>query len=224
MDVVHSLTLSIHTLYCQVQVLIPQRGNWPPDPGGGVLLSGVDTGSLPQHLTGASTAQSDPSPDPETHLDPCPQRPPSSSGEVVMNKRGAYLVQMSSPTRATPGQSSPNHPMNSDLKPKSPSPLNELENEFPQRAIPYQDTDIEHMHPEPKHNEYRAVPGPGTTCQLLQCRYKTRSGQVGTRASATDASKEGKHSTPKTGHPIEPSTSTPEVPQHGTPWQAPTPK
>ncbi|MED6259779.1 hypothetical protein ATANTOWER_030891 [Ataeniobius toweri] len=33
MDVVHSLTLPIHTLYSQVQVPIPHRDNQPPDPG-----------------------------------------------------------------------------------------------------------------------------------------------------------------------------------------------
>ncbi|MEQ2316655.1 hypothetical protein AMECASPLE_034660 [Ameca splendens] len=32
MDIVHSLTLPIHTLYSQVQVPIPHRDNQPPDP------------------------------------------------------------------------------------------------------------------------------------------------------------------------------------------------
>ncbi|MED6244875.1 hypothetical protein ATANTOWER_026288 [Ataeniobius toweri] len=40
MDVVHSLTLPIHTLYSQIQVPIPHRGNQPPDPEGGPFPSG----------------------------------------------------------------------------------------------------------------------------------------------------------------------------------------
>ncbi|MEQ2251234.1 hypothetical protein ILYODFUR_008760 [Ilyodon furcidens] len=44
MDVVHSLTLPIHTLYSQVQVPIPHRDNQPPDPGGGHLPSGGGDG------------------------------------------------------------------------------------------------------------------------------------------------------------------------------------
>ncbi|KAK5614232.1 hypothetical protein CRENBAI_006197 [Crenichthys baileyi] len=40
MDVVHSLTLPIHTLYSQVQVPIPHRDNQPLDPGGGPVPCG----------------------------------------------------------------------------------------------------------------------------------------------------------------------------------------
>ncbi|MEQ2312268.1 hypothetical protein AMECASPLE_029168 [Ameca splendens] len=39
MDVIHSLTLPMHTLYSQVQAPVHPRGNQPPDPGGGPLPS-----------------------------------------------------------------------------------------------------------------------------------------------------------------------------------------
>ncbi|MED6264459.1 hypothetical protein CHARACLAT_015177 [Characodon lateralis] len=37
------------TLHLMVQVSIPQRGNQPPDPGGGPLPSWVETCKPPQH-------------------------------------------------------------------------------------------------------------------------------------------------------------------------------
>ncbi|KAK5608094.1 hypothetical protein CRENBAI_004768 [Crenichthys baileyi] len=49
MDVAHSLKFPIHSLYSQVQVLIPQRGNQLPDPGVGPLHSGIETDRPPQH-------------------------------------------------------------------------------------------------------------------------------------------------------------------------------
>ncbi|MEQ2298726.1 hypothetical protein AMECASPLE_008327 [Ameca splendens] len=70
MDIIHSLTLPIHTLYSQVQVPIPHRDNQPPDPGGGPLLSGGGD-RPPQHLNlikaspGSCLNLSNPCPDPD---------------------------------------------------------------------------------------------------------------------------------------------------------------
>ncbi|MED6285858.1 hypothetical protein CHARACLAT_033502 [Characodon lateralis] len=96
MNVVHSLTLPIHTLYSQVQVPISHSDNqtqevvpFPP---------WVETGRPPQHLNlvwaspGSCLNLSNP--------DPSPQPPPSSSGEGAMYKRGVDRVQTSLPTRA----------------------------------------------------------------------------------------------------------------------------
>ncbi|MED6239196.1 hypothetical protein ATANTOWER_003258, partial [Ataeniobius toweri] len=62
-----------------------------------------ETGRPPQHLNlvraspGSCLNLSDRDPDPN----PGPQRPPSSSGEGAMYKRGIYMVQTSPPARAT---------------------------------------------------------------------------------------------------------------------------
>ncbi|MEQ2281642.1 hypothetical protein AMECASPLE_032559 [Ameca splendens] len=120
MDIVHPPTLPIHSLYSQVQVPIPHRDNQPPEPGVGPLPLGVETGRPPQHLNlvwagpGFCLNLSDPGPDPFPHPDPSPQRPPPSSREGPMYKRGVYMVQTSPPTRATTDQNSPNPPMNSN--------------------------------------------------------------------------------------------------------------
>ncbi|MED6251591.1 hypothetical protein ATANTOWER_000189 [Ataeniobius toweri] len=101
MDIVHSLTLPIHTLYSQVQVPMPHRVvPFPPE---------VETGRPPKHLNpgwatvGWCPNLNDPGLDPDPSPDPSPQRPPSSSGEGAMYKRGVYMVQTSQPTRTATG-------------------------------------------------------------------------------------------------------------------------
>ncbi|MEQ2303081.1 hypothetical protein AMECASPLE_013109 [Ameca splendens] len=102
MDVVHSLTLPIHTLYSQVQVLIPHRTASPRTQEVVPFRPGVETGRPPQHLNlvwaspGLCLNLSDPGPDP----DRSPQPPLSSCGEGAMYKRGVYMIQTSPPTRA----------------------------------------------------------------------------------------------------------------------------
>ncbi|MED6284801.1 hypothetical protein CHARACLAT_022687 [Characodon lateralis] len=78
MDVIHSLTLPIHTLYSQVQVLKPHRGNQPPNPGGGPLSSGGETGRPPQHLTGPGLPG----------LVPEPERPQSPTNPILIWRGG----------------------------------------------------------------------------------------------------------------------------------------
>ncbi|MEQ2238991.1 hypothetical protein ILYODFUR_039156 [Ilyodon furcidens] len=49
MDVIHSFTLPMHTLYSQVQAPVPPRGNQPSDPGGSPLPSwGRDRQTAPR--------------------------------------------------------------------------------------------------------------------------------------------------------------------------------
>ncbi|MED6277332.1 hypothetical protein CHARACLAT_012304 [Characodon lateralis] len=75
--------------------------------------------------------------------DPSPQQPPSSSGEGAMYKRGVSLVQTSPPTRAGQDETVPTPPSEFRSQPHEP------QHEFPHRATPNQDTDIEHMPPNP---------------------------------------------------------------------------
>ncbi|MEQ2169699.1 hypothetical protein GOODEAATRI_027945 [Goodea atripinnis] len=77
----------------------PGRKRWSPS------FQDVDrqTASAPVQ-TSAGTA-----PTRNTLAQTSPQRPPSPSKEGTMNKRGVHLVQTSPPTRAIPGQNSPNH-------------------------------------------------------------------------------------------------------------------
>ncbi|MED6249418.1 hypothetical protein ATANTOWER_013755 [Ataeniobius toweri] len=82
MDVIHSFTLPMHTLYSQVQAPVPPRGNQPSDPGGGPLPSwGRDRQTAP-----APPRPGRPRPGPRP--EPSPQQPPSTSGEGAMYKRG----------------------------------------------------------------------------------------------------------------------------------------
>ncbi|KAK5619018.1 hypothetical protein CRENBAI_004093 [Crenichthys baileyi] len=48
MDAIHSIALTIHTLFSEVKAPIPKRGNQPADPGDGPLHSGVETGRPPK--------------------------------------------------------------------------------------------------------------------------------------------------------------------------------
>ncbi|MED6268716.1 hypothetical protein CHARACLAT_025213 [Characodon lateralis] len=98
MDIVHSLTLPIHTLYFQVQVPIPHRGN---DPGGGTLPSrGKDRQTTPAPAqTSAGTTQTratrsqTPSPTPLTPTPvpndphPHPKRGPCTKEGSTWSKR-----------------------------------------------------------------------------------------------------------------------------------------
>ncbi|KAK5617381.1 hypothetical protein CRENBAI_006845, partial [Crenichthys baileyi] len=101
--------------------------------------SGVETGRAPKRLNPSCASPgwcpnlSDPGPD----LDPpprySPQRPPSSSGEGAMYKRGVYMVQTSPPTRAATGLNSSNSSMISDPNPMSPN-VNFLTGQPPTRT------------------------------------------------------------------------------------------
>ncbi|MED6272163.1 hypothetical protein CHARACLAT_027400 [Characodon lateralis] len=97
MDVVHSLTLPIHTLHSQVQVSIPHRDNEPPDPGGSPLPSGGgdrqttpgQPGPMPEterpRVPAPNTVPNDPHPYPERG--PC-------------KKEGSTWSKLAPPTRA----------------------------------------------------------------------------------------------------------------------------
>ncbi|MED6240795.1 hypothetical protein ATANTOWER_028267 [Ataeniobius toweri] len=90
MDVAHSLTIPIHTLYCKVQVQIPQRGNQSPYPGGGPLSSGVETGR--PHQPGLV-----PAPDPANQ-----SQPPINSDLNPMSHPPPKNPNMNLPTGPTP--------------------------------------------------------------------------------------------------------------------------
>ncbi|KAK5606757.1 hypothetical protein CRENBAI_016102 [Crenichthys baileyi] len=152
MDVLHSLTLSMHTLYSKVRAPAAPRGNQPPDQGGGPLPSrGRD------RQTGPDQGGLGPRPEPSPH------QPPSTSGEGAMYKRGVHMAQTSSPTRAAPGRSSPDPPTSSDPDPMSlPPPVSpnmNLAQGHPQQGHRYRT----HV-PEPKRHE--SPPHRGTPPQV----------------------------------------------------------
>ncbi|MED6249735.1 hypothetical protein ATANTOWER_018820 [Ataeniobius toweri] len=104
MDVVHSLTLPIHTLYSQIQCRYHIVATGPGK--GSPSLWGRDRQTVPapaQTSAGTARIQATPARTPTPHPDPSPQRPPSSSGEGAMYKREVYLVQTSPPTRPATG-------------------------------------------------------------------------------------------------------------------------
>ncbi|MED6246077.1 hypothetical protein ATANTOWER_012468 [Ataeniobius toweri] len=96
MDVVHSLTLSIHTPYSHVQVPIPHRDNQPPEPAGGPLPSGgKDRQTAPAPEPGPASPDSclnlsDPCPDPDSPaLTPVPNDPQPHLEREPCTKEGS---------------------------------------------------------------------------------------------------------------------------------------
>ncbi|MEQ2278829.1 hypothetical protein AMECASPLE_003214 [Ameca splendens] len=121
MDVVPLLTLPIHTLYSQVQVPIPHRGNQPQDPGGGPLPSGGgdrQTAPAPAQ-TSAGTAQTRATPvqTPTPCPNPIPSDPHPHPERGHVQKKGSTW---SKQARHRMKQSQP--PEDSDLNPMSPPP------------------------------------------------------------------------------------------------------
>ncbi|KAK5611888.1 hypothetical protein CRENBAI_007104 [Crenichthys baileyi] len=101
----------------EVQVPIPQRGNQPPDPGGGPLYSSVDTGKPPKHQPRLVLAL--PEPEQPWHR-PRPQ--PPMTPVPIWREGNEQKRNLPDPNDSAPGQSSPNPPVNPNLNPMSSPP------------------------------------------------------------------------------------------------------
>ncbi|MEQ2238709.1 hypothetical protein ILYODFUR_036015 [Ilyodon furcidens] len=86
MDVIHSLTLPMHTLYSQVQVPVHPRGNQRSYPGGGPLPSWAETGRQRRHRP--DPGDPGPAPAPPTP-NPVPNNPDPPLERGVCTKEGS---------------------------------------------------------------------------------------------------------------------------------------